>query len=159
MSLISPSARYLLDTNVLLRRADASSLTHQRATDAVTSLLANGAAVYLTPQNIIEFWNVATRPQSKNGLGWDTAKAEAELSALQKHFLLLPDSPAIFTEWERLVSAYNVQGVQVHDTRLAAVALVYRVENILTFNVKDFRRFAPEGLSAVDPTTMVAPTP
>ena len=156
--LFSPS-RYLLDTNILLRRADNQSALHQRATEAVASLLASRALVCLTPQNLIEFWNVATRPAAKNGLGWNATQTQIELSALRSRFTFLPDNPAIFAQWERLVTTHNVQGVQVHDTRLAAVALAYGVENILTFDTKDFRRFAPEGLSIVDPATVGAQMP
>jgi predicted nucleic acid-binding protein len=54
---------------------------------------------------------------------------------------LLPDSPAVFTEWRRLVTEHRVAGAQVHDARLAAVANVYGVRSILTFNTADFRRF------------------
>lgn len=149
-------ARYLLDTNVLLRRADSKSPMHSDATQSVSLLLASGAFICITAQNIIEFWNVATRPEANNGLGWDSATATKELANLKAHLTFLPDHPAIFDQWERLVSDYSVQGVQVHDTRLCAVALTYQIGHILTFNGKDFRRFAPEGLVAIDPTTVVA---
>jgi len=39
------------------------------------------------------------------------------------------------------VAQYRVVGAKVHDARLAAVANVYGVKNILTFNTKDFARF------------------
>lgn len=154
-------ARYLLDTNILLRRADSKSPMHQDAKSAVSNLLSSGAFICITAQNIIEFWNVATRPEADNGLGWNTSKAAAELASLKARFSFLPDTPAIFGQWERLVSAYGVQGVQVHDTRLCAVALTYQVGNILTFNAKHFRRFAAEGLTVIDPATVLptsAPT-
>lgn len=154
------AARYLLDTNILLRRADQQNPAHPTAIEAVARLLAEGATMCITAQNLIEFWAVATRPAEKNGLGWDAAKTQSELAKLQAAFTLLPDSPAILPRWERLVQLYGVQGVQVHDTRLAAVALVYGVENLLTFNAKDFRRFAPEGLTVVEPATLsAAPIP
>ena len=49
---------------------------------------------------------------------------------------------------------YSVSGVQVYDARLAASMLVYNVTYILTFNTSDFARYAPEGIVAVDPTTV-----
>ncbi|MEN3332947.1 MAG: hypothetical protein V7641_2312 [Blastocatellia bacterium] len=36
---------------------------------------------------------------------------------------------------------YSVSGVQVHDARLVAVMSVYGVQNLLTFNINDFKRF------------------
>ncbi len=154
-------ARYLLDSNTLLRISDPTSATHQTALDAVASLTASGAVLCITAQNLVEFRNVSTRPKEKNGLGFSPAKAETEAVKHKAAFTFLPDVPAIFGQWERLVSAYQVCGVQVHDTRLCAVALTYQVGKILTFNGKDFRRFAPEGLTPIDPATVppaIAPT-
>jgi hypothetical protein len=37
-----------------------------------------------------------------------------------------------------------VKGAKVHDTRLVAFMLVHRLSYILTFNIKDFRRFRTE---------------
>ena len=40
-----------------------------------------------------------------------------------------------------LLVAVNIQGVQVHDARLAASMYVHGVGQLLTINVRDFRRF------------------
>lgn len=152
-------ARYLLDSNTLLRISDPTSATHQAALDAVAQLTTTGAVLCITAQNLVEFWNVATRPKDKNGLGFSVANVQNEVAKHQAAFTFLPDAPAVFGQWERLVSAYEVKGVQVHDTRLCAVALTYKVGNVLTFNGKDFRRFAPEGITAVDPASITKSTP
>jgi hypothetical protein len=34
-----------------------------------------GATLCYTPQNVVEFWNVFTRPRNKNGFGLTSAKA------------------------------------------------------------------------------------
>lgn len=79
------------------------------------------------------------------------AHAERLVRRLRVLFPLLPDTPAIFDEWLRLVVAANVSGRQVHDTRLVAVMRTHGVTHILTFNVKDFLRFQPFGIMAVHP--------
>ena len=61
---------YLADTNLLLRLADPASEQHAIATQALAQLLGQGDEVYVTPQNLIEFWAVATRPVEANGFGW-----------------------------------------------------------------------------------------
>ena len=63
------------------------------------------------------------------------------MAAIEEILTLLPDSPAIFSEWKRLVALHRVMGAKVHDARLAAVANVYGVKCILTFNPADFARF------------------
>ncbi len=45
---------------------------------------------------------------------------------------------------------HSIQGVQVHDARLAASMYVQGIGQLLTMNVRDFRRF--EGLSVLHPS-------
>ena len=56
----------------------------------------------------------------------------------------------VYGEWERLVTTYEVKGSKVHDTRLVAFMMVHQISHILTFNVKNFRRFSAE-VTAVRP--------
>jgi predicted nucleic acid-binding protein len=58
----------------------------------------------------------------------------------------LPDSPATYEEWKRLVITYAVGGAKVHDARLVAIMNVHGVRRILTFNIADFARFEIEAL-------------
>jgi predicted nucleic acid-binding protein len=131
----------LIDSNILLRRAQPSHPAHASAVESVAKLLARNTPVYFTPQNIAEFWNVATRPADKNGLGLPRDVVLAEVAIIEDLLTLLPDSPAIYSEWKRLVVQHRIVRSKVHDTRLAAVANVYGVRSILTFNARDFVRF------------------
>src|SRR5580704_11907384 len=124
----------LIDSNVLLRRAQPSHPAHASAVKSFATLLARNTPVYFTPQNITEFWSVATRPAHKNGLGLSHEIVLAEIATIEDLLALLPDSPAIFPEWKRLVALHRVVGSKVHDARLAAVATAYGVRSILTFN-------------------------
>src|SRR4051812_45851513 len=113
-------ATYLADTNLLLRLADKASPQHPIATDALARLLGQGDEVYLTPQNFVQFWAVATRPVDANRFGWTTEQAAKEAADLQARFPLLADNPDIFTPWLGLVTRLHVHGKRVHDARLAA---------------------------------------
>jgi predicted nucleic acid-binding protein len=44
---------------------------------------------------------------------------------------------------------HSIQGVRVHDARLAASMYVHGVGQLLTINVRDFKRF--EGLRILNP--------
>lgn len=122
------------------------------AVRAVSTLLARGEKVCVIPQNLIEFWNVATRPADKNGLGFTPAQTETEVSKIESLLTVLPDSPAIYPEWRHLVVAHSVSGKQVHDTRIAAAMNVYKITHLLTFNLDDFRRFS--GITLLDPVSI-----
>lgn len=115
---------------------------HEEAATALNTLLQRNDEVCLSSQNLIEFWNVCTRPIERNGLGMTVANADPELTRLEDILSVLPDTSAIYPEWRRLMRNYNVTGVNVHDTRLVAIMLIYSVTHILTFNTDDFRRFS-----------------
>lgn len=133
---------YLIDTNILLRLAQLEHPMHSDSIDALTALKSEGKNYYLIPQNLIEYWRACTRPIERNGLGMTVAEAEAALTDLEEIFVILPDTPNIYENWRKLVISYGVMGVNVHDARLVAAMLVHRLTHILTFNTKDFARYA-----------------
>lgn len=133
---------FLVDTNVLLRSAEPSHPMYEEAVNATNTLLVRGEELYIAPQNLIEFWNVYTRPVERNGLGHTVTEAEVEVNRLKGIFPILLDLPGIYGEWERLVITHAVMGVNVHDARLVAAMLVHGLTHILTFNTPDFRRFS-----------------
>jgi len=109
---------------------------------ALEHLLQDADQVCLASQNLIEFWNVCTRPLDKNGLGMSVQETYAELIRLEGIFSILPDTPYIYPQWKQLVEEHEVKGVNVHDAKLVAVMLVNGISHILTFNTEDFRRFS-----------------
>jgi len=72
---------WLLDTNVLLRLADAQSPDHAVAEAAIERLLAGEESVFIGTQVLVEFWAVASRPESANGLGWSTTTTAEAIRA------------------------------------------------------------------------------
>ncbi len=145
---------YLIDTNVLLRFSDRTDPRYPIVRDAVRKLVADGHGLRATAQNFTEFWNAATRPAERNGFGMTPEKTDGLLRIVEKVFSLLPDSPAIYPEWRRLVVTFKVSGVQVHDARLVAAMNHHKVKNILTFNTSDFTRYASEGIVSIDPASV-----
>ena len=142
----------LVDTNVLLRRTQSGGTQYGVAVESVRRLLVTGEPVYYTLQNIAEFWNVLTRPLEANGMGVTTAVALGEVEKIERAMELLPDSPAMYGEWKRLVVRHGVQGVKVHDARLVAAMNVHGVGRILTFNADDFTRY---GIEVVHPSSLL----
>lgn len=140
----------LIDTNVLRRRVQPDHPHNAAAIESVALFLEKAEPVHFTLRNISEFWNVATRPIGNNGLGFPVALVAREIMDIERALTLLADTPAIYPEWKRLVTAYEVRGVKVHDARLVAVMNVHGVQSILTFNVDDFVRFGVETLHPLE---------
>jgi predicted nucleic acid-binding protein len=147
---------YLIDTTILVRLANTGDAHHAVAARAVLELHRRGEILHVTPQVLIEFRNVATRPKAVNGAGLPIADAEAHAATFEARFSLLPETPDIYPAWKALVGALGVIGKQVHDARLVAVCHVHAVTHVLTFNVAHFARlagFAP-GVVVVDPASV-----
>lgn len=139
----------LVDTNVLLRVSQKNHAMHKDAMNALRILRLRGEKLCVLPQNLIEFWAVATRPVASNGLGYSFDEAQDEINEFKKLFAVLPDNGAIFSEWEKLVKANKVMGKQAHDARIAAAMIAHNITDLLTFNTDDFKRFS--GITAIRP--------
>jgi len=147
---------YLIDTSILGRLANVADVSHPVALRAVAELHRRGEVLQITPQNLIEFRNVATRPKALNGLGLTAAEAEAKASAFEAAFPLLAETPDIYPAWKALVGTLGVIGKQVYDARLVVVCQIHGVSHLFTFNLAHFMRLAASGpgIVVVDPATV-----
>src|SRR4051794_15128538 len=89
----------LVDTSILIRLANRADAAYPVADRAIMELHRRGELLHLTPQNLVEFRNVATRPVVVNGLGLAVAVAEAKAADFESVFPLLPETPDIFPAW------------------------------------------------------------
>jgi predicted nucleic acid-binding protein len=106
---------YLIDTTILARLANATDAQHAVAARAVLELHRRGEVMHVTPQILVEFRNVATRPVAVNGLGISSVDAEAQAATFEARFPLLPETPGVYPAWKSLVAALSVIGKQVYD--------------------------------------------
>ena len=145
----------LADTNVLLRAIQRDNLALRAiARAAIRNTFRRGGSICVTPQNLIELWNVSTRPLEVNGLGMRVQDAERNLLRCEAFFTVLPETSSVFEEWKRVVRLHGVSGVKVHDARLVATMNVYAVKQVLTFDVEDFKRYL--GIKVIHPSEIHA---
>lgn len=107
----------------------------------IAELQTQGEQLCIVPQNIYEFWSVASRPIANNGLGMSIAEAESNKQRFTQLFKFLPDHQQVYNEWETVVVRYQCKGKVCHDARLLAAMLVHGIDTLLTFNIADFVRF------------------
>jgi hypothetical protein len=99
---------YLADTNILLHGLKQTDPMCRAIRTSVRALRNNGHRLCIFPQNLIEFWCVSTRPPERNGLGLTLRLTNHYMTAAESLFELLPEPPAIYREWRRLVVANSV---------------------------------------------------
>jgi predicted nucleic acid-binding protein len=143
---------YLVDTNVLLRFVKPDDGDYLLVRSVVHQLWITGEDLCYTSQNLAEFWCTCTRPGERNGYGLSIPEADFRANLLEDLFTYLEDSKAVHLEWRRLVVAHSVSGAQVYDSRLVAAMHIHKVTNLLTFNTRDFVRYA--GISPVHPQSL-----
>jgi predicted nucleic acid-binding protein len=131
----------LLDSNILLRISKSDDPQHAAISHALHTLVGQGVQLCYTSQTLGEFWNASTRPLDKNGFGLSVAETDRLARVIERDFEFLPDSRDVHDRWRSLLVAHNIQGVQVHDARLAATMYVHGIGQLLTINIRDFRRF------------------
>ena len=141
--------RYLIDTNVLLRRSCGESPDNAICGSAVTKLLEAGHDLYICAQVLIEFRCVATRPLKVNGLGLTSGQVKEHTADLREVFDCLPEPPDMADRWQAVADKYEVIGKQAHDARIAALMLAHGVTHLLTLNPGDFARYS--GITAFTP--------
>lgn len=144
---------YLIDTNIFIRLASRNDPQRQICLDALRKLRSRNEELCYTPQVVIEFWNVCTRPATaRGGLDLSVDQTERKVRLIERHFVLLPDSLATFREWRTLAFAHSLIGLAVHDAKLVASMNVHGVTSLLTINEADFRRYT--NINAVHPSNV-----
>jgi predicted nucleic acid-binding protein len=144
----------LLDTNILTRSSQENHPQFAAASQAVDLLIERGERLCIVPQNLYEFWSVATRPPGDNGLGMTVGDVQARIIRFKRVLTLLRDERGILAEWERLVGLHDVKGKTAHDARLVAAMRRHGVNRLLTFNASHFARFA--GITVLTPEGVLA---
>ena len=143
------TASCMLDTNILLYLADPRAREHIATKSIVAQLLGGGERLVVAAQVLYEFWTVATRPATANGLGWSVAQARAELGAVRGRFRVLEEPPAVLDLWLDIVVAHDLKGKRIHDAHLLATMQANSVSRLLTCNAADFP--AEPGISILTP--------
>lgn len=138
----------LLDTNQLLRIAQPQTPEYSLVTDAIIKYLRAGERPAVCPQNLYEFWSVATRPPGTagNGLGMTADEADAEVEAFEGFFTVLEDVPSIYREWRVLMKNWGVTGRQAHDARLIATMIAHKIPILMTFDLNHLKRYEERGI-------------
>jgi predicted nucleic acid-binding protein len=146
----------LLDTNLLTRMTDSTHPHCAVSRRATGVLLAQGERLVIVPQNLYEFWSVATRrpgppPAGQNGLGMTCNQTSLWLKYFQRRFTLLFDRADLLDTWQALVKALAIKGLKSYDARLVAAMQTHGIARLLTFNANDFKGFS---INIIDPASV-----
>ena len=131
----------LVDTSVLVRSADSNDPDYLLAIQSQLTLRNQGEDLVLARQVLYEYWAVATRPTSSNGLGFSTVDARQDIEDFKQRYTIPADPEALLDTWLTLVAGGQVAGKPSHDARLVALMVSLKIPTVLTFNTNHFARF------------------
>jgi predicted nucleic acid-binding protein len=156
MPIYNPPATILLDTNILVRAVVSTDPLRQVAINAVTALELAGTEIYVCPQNMQEFRQVATRSKEANGLGWSSEDTAIAITGFEKRYAVTQETPAIYPTWRRIVEGCAATGRANFDGRLMAVASAAGIAAVLSFEAGSFDKFAPfaHGVVILEPKSL-----
>jgi predicted nucleic acid-binding protein len=144
----------LVDTNILVRLRDEKNAEHRHCRSIIEAAAERRVDLVLCAQVMIEYWVVATRPKSNNGLGMTSNEVAADLKNLLTVVDLIPEPPDIGLRWLKLATFHQVSGKTSHDTRVAALMQAEGIRELLTLNPSDFHRYPT--LTCVAPSELAA---
>lgn len=134
--------RILCDTNILVRSIKPDDPHHDQTIDCLGRLVRDDHNLVIVPQCIYEFYVVSTRPIENNGLGLVPSSALDDIEDFNLLFQLYRDERTIFDCWVKIVNEYSVSGKPTHDARLVAAMMRHGIDDLLTWNDRDFRRYS-----------------
>src|SRR5688500_11641485 len=100
-----------IDSNVFVAAVQTGDTELRRLVrKAVAGLRRQAVQLVCFPQNLVEFWSVATRPLEHNGLGLTIEHTVRFVDRFQMRLQLLPETAELFPMWRELVLRYRVSG-------------------------------------------------
>lgn len=130
-----------VDTNLFVQARFATAPAHAAARAALDRAARTGEMLHISRQIMREYLAAVTRPQPWSA-AVPMAQALAGLSWMASAFEVLEDGPRVMQTLAGLCRETPVGGKQIHDANIVATMLAHGERRLLTFNVRDFRRFA-----------------
>lgn len=127
-------SKLFLDTNVLVYGIDEDSRFFSQA----RSLIGNpNNELYTSSKNLIELLSVTTRgPNAPLKIQDALSVMDDYASALS---ILFPN-PQSLVIFRHLISKYNPAGLKIHDFEIMSIAIANKIQQLATFDTKDFRQ-------------------
>ena len=132
----------LVDTNILVYRADQDSAFHLPSVDLIDRGLRGDISLCLAPQNLTEFYAVITNPKRvANPIAPVDARVEIEGYLQSQNIHKIYQTVDLMPRLLELINKYPPKRQQIFDLQLVATMLVNDVTRIYTFNAKHFQLY------------------
>ena len=129
-----------VDTNVLVYARVMEAPNHDVARELLAQATTSDEPAQLSRQVLREYLAVMTRPQT-----WPVPLTRDQVlddvERLGANFQILEDGPQVTEALVALCREVPAAGRQIHDANIVATMLAHGAQDLVTFNVADFRRY------------------
>ena len=135
-------SKVFLDTNILVYATlfDFEPNKHNQSNNSIKNLSKNNHQIYISTQILREFYAVVTNKKYLNN-PLSIQDAKAQIDFFSKSFEILPIDLNTITKLKELLLHHEIRGQKIHDTTIAASMLEYGINQLFTYNLKDFKVF------------------
>lgn len=130
------SEKALVDTNVLVYAIDEDSRFYEKAQQF---LFDSNYELYTSSKNLAELLTVVTRTAGKL---LSVEEALSSVKDYEKMLRILYPTKSSFRKFKELLEKYKPTGLKIHDYEIASIGLAKKIEQIATFNARDFEGIA-----------------
>ena len=124
--------KIFVDTNILIYSIDEDSKFYSKS----QKILFNpNSQLYTSSKNLSEFLSVVTRFPT-NALSIKDALIAIE--DFTNIFTILYPTKISFSIFKELLQKYKPKGLKIHDFEIVSIVLANEINQIATFNIKDF---------------------
>ena len=132
----------LIDTNILVYRADQDSTFHLPSVNLINRGLRGDILLCLAPQNLTEFYAVMTNPKRvTNPIDPLIARVEIERYVQSQNIRKIYQTADLMPKLLELINKYPPTRQQIFDLQLIATMLVNDITRIYTFNARHFQPY------------------
>ncbi|MFH1030722.1 MAG: type II toxin-antitoxin system VapC family toxin [bacterium] len=133
----------LLDANILVYAADKNSPYYEKAALIREKGMRGEISICVCPQVLVEFFAIITdKKRVANPITQKEAVKEIEKYLLEENIFKIYQLPTATEIIIKLLRQYRINRQKIFDLQLAATMLANGVNEIYTFNKKDFERFS-----------------
>lgn len=123
----------LLDTNILIYALDEDSKYFDKSQTVIKNKNLN---LYTTIKNISELLSVITRYEQNN---IDVNEALNIVRDIENITTFLYPNYSSYQKFKKLINKYKPSGLQIHDFEIISISLDNNIDNIATFDIKDYK--------------------
>ena len=136
------SKTVFLDTNVLIYQTfeDFDREKHLHVCHVLKYLSENNYKIYVSTQVLREFFSISTNERLFER-PLEVEEALSKIDEFGNTFEVLYDNELSMTTLKEIVSKYKICKKDIYDANIAATIVANQLEELFTFNIKDFEFF------------------